>query len=291
MVTGEGRRAVRRGARGAAAERTADTVTIADASPRVLDAERRQQMVAFIDDARGATVARLSEQFGVSEATVRRDLLQLNRRGLIERAHGGAVPRQTRRVEGFPEPPILDRAAVLTDEKRRIGRAAAAHVGDGDTIMIAGGTTTANMIPHLAQRARLTVVTNNLNVASLLAPLEQISVIMIGGVLRHSELSLLGALAEDALQNLRVSKLFIGSSAIDATYGLSADDPAEVQTDRALMTAAREITVLADHTKLDRIRTIRVVPMERVTRLVTDSAVTSEQVAALRELGIAVDVV
>lgn len=266
-------------------------MTRTELTPRMLDAERRQQMVAFINEHQGATVARLSDRFGISEATVRRDLLQLTRRGLIERAHGGAVPRQTRHADGFPEPPIHERAAVLADEKRRIGRAAARHVADGDTIMIAGGTTTAHMIPLLAERKGLTILTNNLNVASLLAPFEQISVILIGGVLRHSELSLVGALAEESLRNLRVAKLFIGSPAIDVTYGLSADDPAEVQTDRALMAAAREITVLADHTKFNRIRTIRVVPMSRVARIVTDTGLPAVQLAALRELDIAVDVV
>lgn len=261
-----------------------------ESSPRVLDAERRQQIVAYVDQHQGATVANLSEQFGVSEATIRRDLMQLSKRGLIQRAHGGAIPWRVRHVEGFPEPPILDRAAVLTEEKRRIGRLAARLVEDGDTIMIAGGTTTAHMIPDLAERSRLTVVTNNLNVASLLAPLTHITVIMIGGVLRHSELSLLGALTEDALENLRVEKLFIGSPAIHIDYGLSADDPAEVQTDRALMAAAREIIVLADHTKFDRIRTIRVIPMGRVSRVVTDSGIAAEQVTALEAFNIPVDV-
>ena len=259
-------------------------------SPRVLDADRRQRLVSFVEEHHGATVAQISKQFEVSEATVRRDLLQLSRLGLIERAHGGAVPRRVRHLQAFPEPPILDRAAVMADEKRRIGRAAAKDVVDGDTIMIAGGTTTAHMIPHLTERTRLTVVTNNLNIASLLAPHSPVTVILIGGMLRHSELSLLGALAEDALENLRVDKLFIGISAIHVDYGLSADDPTEVQTDRALMTSAREITILADHTKFDRVRTIRVIPMSRVSKIVTDRGIAPDQLAALERLGIRCDV-
>lgn len=259
--------------------------------PRVLDAERRQQMVTFVEEHQGATVSALSEHFGVSEATVRRDLMQLDRRGLIERAHGGAVPRRLRARDGAPEPPILDRAGVMADEKRRIGRAAADLVVDGDTIMIAGGTTTAHMIPHLAERTGLTVVTNNLNVAGLLAPMSHITTILIGGVLRHSELSLLGALADDALANLRVDTLYIGSSAIHVDHGLSADDPAEVQTDRALMAAARQITILVDHSKFDRVRTMRVVPMERIGRVVTDLGTAASHREAMEALGIVVTVV
>lgn len=259
------------------------------ASPRVLDAERRQQMVAFVEERNGATVAQLSERFGISEATARRDLTQLSRRGLLVRAHGGAIPRRLRHVEGFPEPPILERASVMEEEKRRIGRVAAALVEDGDTILIAGGSTTATMIPHLAERNQLTVMTNNLNVASLLVAYPQITLILLGGILRHSELSLLGMLPEEALKNLRADKLFIGSSAIHVDYGLSADDMAEVQTDRALVAAAREITVLADRTKFGRVRTARVVAMDEVYRVVTDDGTPAEQIQALREQGIVVE--
>lgn len=260
------------------------------ASPKVLDAERRQQMVSFVEDRNGATVAQLSERFGISEATVRRDLTQLSRRGLVVRAHGGAAPRRLRHVEGFPEPPILERASTMPDEKRRIGRVAASLVEDGDTILIAGGSTAATMIPHLAERARLTVMTNNLNVASLLAAYPGITLIVLGGILRHSELSLLGILTEDALKNLRADKLFIGSSAIHVDYGLSADDLAEVQTDRALVAAAREITVVADRTKFGRVRTARVMAMDEVFRVVTDRGLAEEQVGALRDQGIVVEV-
>lgn len=253
---------------------------------RTLDADRRQQLVAYVDQVQRATVPELSRRFGVSEATIRRDLVQLSRRGLLERAHGGAVPRRFRHGEAFPEPPILDRAALLTEEKRRIGRAAAETVEDGETILITGGTTTAHVVPHLAGRVGLTVITNNLNIANLLAPLPQITVVMIGGVLRHSELSLLGAITEDGLRNLRAQRLFIGSSAIAVDYGLSADDLAEVQTDRAIMAVCRHITVLADHSKFGRVRTVRVIPMERIDCVVTDRGTEAEHLAALRELGV-----
>lgn len=260
------------------------------AAPRVLDAERRQRLIAFVEEHQGATVGRLGEHLGVSEATVRRDLTRLSRGGLIERAHGGAVPHRVRPVGSYPEPPILERASVLAEEKRRIGRLAADQVEDGDTIMIAGGTTTAHMIPWCGERTGLTVVTNNLNVAGLLAPFSRITAIVIGGVLRHSGLSLHGALAEGALENLRVDKLFIGSSAVHVDYGLSADDLAEVETDRALMRAARQIIVLADRTKFGRVRTIRVIPIQRVSRIVTDVGIGGDQVEALRALGVVVDV-
>ena len=256
----------------------------------MLDVERRQQMVAYVEGRNGATVAELGERFGVSHATVRRDLAQLSRQGLLERAHGGAAPRLRGRTEKFPEPPVLRRSSLQVGEKREIGRAAAGHVEDGDVVMISGGTTTAEMIPHLVERRGLTVITNALNIAFLLAPHPNVGVIMLGGALRHSELSMLGVLAEDALNNLRADKLFMGTPAIHVDYGLSADDMTEVQSDRAIMAAAGEITVLADHTKFGRIATVRQAPLERIRRLVTDSKLPHESVAALRDRGVEVEV-
>ncbi|HEY6579840.1 MAG TPA: DeoR/GlpR family DNA-binding transcription regulator [Rubrobacter sp.] len=257
----------------------------------MLDVERRQQMVAYVELKNGSTVAELSERFGVSHATVRRDLAQLGRQGLIERAHGGAAPRLRGRARQFPEPPVLKRALLQADEKRGIGRAAAGYVEDGDVVIISGGTTTEQIIPHLVGRRGLTVITNALNIASLLAPHTHVTVIMLGGVLRHFELSMLGVLAEDALKNLRADKLVMGTPAIHVDYGLSADDMTEVQSDRAIMASAREITVLADHTKFGRIATVRQAPIERIRRLVTDSGVPEASVEELRERGVEVEVV
>ncbi len=257
----------------------------------MLDVERRQQMIAFIEQQNGATVEELSRHFVVSEATVRRDIVLLSKRGLVERAYGGAAPKRHQHTHGVSEPPLLKRAALLADEKQRIGRAAAAHVADEDTVIIAGGTTTWEMIPHLAQRRKLTVITNTLNIATRLAAFPHITVIVLGGTLRHSELSMLGLLMENALENLRVDKLFMGTPSIHVDYGLSADDLAEVRSDQVLMSVAREITVVADHTKFGRISTMRVAPIKRVHRVITDDSTSQEHVEALRDQGVVAEVV
>jgi len=256
----------------------------------MLDGERRQRMVEFVEQNDGATVAELSEQFLVSQATVRRDLTQLQERGFIERAHGGATPRLVGRARGFPEPPIIGRSSLQQKEKQEIGRAASNYVEDGEVVILSGGTTTAEMVQHLALRRGLTVITNALNIASLLAPCQNVSIIILGGALRHSELSMLGALTEDALKNLRADKLFMGTPAIHVDYGLSADDMTEVQSDRTIMASAREINVLADHTKFGKIATVRQAPIERVYRVVTDSGIRESDAASLREQGVEVAV-
>lgn len=257
----------------------------------MLDTERRQQIVAHVEQSSGVTVGQLSARFGVSEATVRRDLLYLSRRGLIERAHGGAVPRRVRHVQGLPEPPLLKRSSLQAKAKQRIGEAAAAHAAAGDTIIIAGGTTTAEMCAHLADRQGLTVLTNALNVAMLLVPHQGVTVIVLGGILRHSELTMVGALPEDALENLRAAKLFIGIPALHVDYGLSSDNLVEASTDRALVAAAGEVIVLADHTKFGKMATVRVAPVSRVRRVITDAQAPSADVATLRTQHVLVDLV
>ena len=112
---------------------------------------------------------------------------------------------------------------------------------------------TAETIRHLDHIRDLTVITNALNIVSLLAPYQHIKTVITGGVLRNSELSMLGVLTEDALHNLRADKLFMSSPAIHVDYGFSADDMTEVESDRNMMSSAQEITVLADHTKFGKI--------------------------------------
>jgi DeoR family transcriptional regulator, aga operon transcriptional repressor len=101
---------------------------------------------------------------------------------------------------------------------------------------------------------------------------------------------MLGSLTEDALKNLRADKLFMGAPAIHPDYGLSADDMTEVQSDRNIMAIAREITVLADHTKFGRIATVRQAPIERILRVVTDPGVSDAIVTTLCERGVDVEV-
>lgn len=234
----------------------------------MLDTERRQLIVQLVEAHNSVTVADMSDHFRVSRATIRRDLKLLSERGMIERAHGGAA-RRVHAIAEMPEPPLPSRAELQIEEKRRIGREAAALVSDRETIIISSGTTTVEMIPYLADRTGLTIITNALNIVLALASYPSITVIVIGGILRHSELTLLGSLGEDALQNLRADRLFMGSPAIHLDYGLSAENLAEARSDQSLMESAREVTVLADHTKFGKVATVKICPISRIKRIIT----------------------
>jgi len=256
----------------------------------MLDVERRQRVVDFIDQNGRATVDELSRHFGVSAATARRDLVHLSQRGLIERAHGGAIPRRVRHDQGLAELPVPSRIALHSEEKRRIGRAAANHVRNGDVVIISAGTTTAEMAPHLAHHQGLTVLTNALNVATMLTAYRDITVVVLGGVLHHDQLSVSGALTEDALKNLRADKLFMGIPALHVDYGLSAADLTEVQGARALIAAANDVFVLCDHTKFGKVATMRVAPVEAASSIITDDGTAPAELDALRARGVRVNV-
>jgi len=257
----------------------------------MLDVERRQRVADFIERNGRATVDELSRHFKVSTATARRDLGHLSQLGVIERAHGGAVSKRVRHDHGLSEPPVPSRASLQLDEKRRIGQAAARHVTDGDVIIISAGTTTAAMVPHLADRRGLTVMTNALNVATVLAAYRAITVVILGGVLRHDQLSMSGALTEEALKNLRADKLFMGTPAIHVDYGLSAPDLSEVQSGRALIAAVNDVFVLCDHTKFGKVATMRVAGIEVASCIITDPGTSAAEVDGLRASGVGVETV
>lgn len=249
-----------------------------------LNAERHQQIVALINAQGRATVEELSAHFGVSEATIRRDLEKLTDLGTVQRARGGALAARS----ADPEPPVLRRTSEHADAKQRIGVAAAALVRDGETIFLGSGTTTQEVARNLGERRGLTVITNALTVANVLAAHPHITTIVIGGLLRTSELSLIGHLAEQALGELRADKAIIGIRAVSATHGLTNDFGPETSVDRAIVRLAGELVVVADHSKLARVATVTVAPLSVVHTLVSSVEAPPAAVEELRAAGVRV---
>jgi DeoR/GlpR family transcriptional regulator of sugar metabolism len=250
---------------------------------KMLREDRKQQILDYITAQKSAQVKELSNILNVSVATIRRDLSEMEEEGLLRRVHGGAVS-----LDGFGEPPILQRKNNQSEEKHRIGEAAAALVEDGETIIITSGTTTEAMVPYLTNKNNLTVITNAVNVAAYLTRYPDISVIVLGGYLRHSEFSLVGHLTDQALQDLRAEKIFHGIFGLDPRYGLTGVDMQEVQTDRRIISAAGQLIILADHTKFHQVGPIRLAPIEVVSVVVTGQEALKDNVEALRAQGIQV---
>ncbi len=247
----------------------------------MLTQQRQQLLLDFITAHKSAQVTQLCEEFDISISTARRDLIELEQRGLISRVHGGAVL-----IEKDNELPILQRSVYQSEEKKRIGEAAARLVSDNETIMITSGTTTEAMLPFLAKKQNLTVVTNAINNAYHLSRYPHIAVIMLGGWLRHAEFSVHGHLTENGLKELQPQKMFHGIFGICPETGLTGSDLQEVQTDRFLISTIPQLIILADHTKFCRSGPVRLASIEVVSTVISDTRVPAEKVNTLRQKGI-----
>jgi DeoR/GlpR family transcriptional regulator of sugar metabolism len=251
----------------------------------LLKEERQRLILEALQENKRVTVQELSQRFGTSEVTIRRDLQELAATGMLVRAHRGAIQVSP----APPEPPIVHRMSLEQHEKECIARSAAALVQDGDSIFIGSGSTTAHLAHFLTCHKNMTVVTNALNIATDLAALcEDITIVVTGGVVRAQELSILGHITENTLLEVRVDKVFMGMQAISLEEGLTTDHMPEVATTRKILDKAAEVIVLADHTKFGRVAAAYIAPLNRITTLITDSKTDPRILAHLQEAGIQV---
>lgn len=239
---------------------------------------RRDALLTRIGSDGRASVGTLARDLGVTPSTIRRDLARLARDGRILRTYGGAT------LSGPSLPSVADPGRSA---KRAIAVAAAARVHDGDTILISSGSTTLEFARRLVDR-RITVITNALDVATILVDRPGIELVVLGGVVRAGMHSTLGHIAELALRELRADALYMGIGAIGPDLGLMNDSIPEILTDRALRRAARDCVVLADATKFRTVAPAFVFDIGQVTTLITDEMVESSDVAALRAHGVEV---
>ncbi|MFJ2089733.1 DeoR/GlpR family DNA-binding transcription regulator [Streptomyces sp. NPDC087901] len=239
-------------------------------------AERRQLILEMVRANGAVSLRELARVVQTSEVTVRRDVRALEAEGLLDRRHGGAVlPGGFTRESGFPQ-----KSHLATAEKTAIADLAAGLVEEGEAIVVGAGTTTQELARRLARVPGLTVVTNSLLVAQALAHANRVEVVMTGGTLRGSNYALVGSGAEQSLQGLRVSRAFLSGSGLTAERGLSTSNMLSASVDRALVQAAGEVVVLADHTKLGSDTMFQTVPTDLITRLVTDEPAAHDDRAA-----------
>ena len=240
--------------------------------------ERQQHLLSFIEHQQRITIGQVCNQFSVSVATARRDLEALAARGKVQRVHGGAIAVR----HALPEPPVLVRSSEQADDKTRIGLAAADLITAGETVFLGSGTTVLEVARHLNTKKNLTVITNSLLVINTLADQPDMTVIGLGGILRRSEMSMIGHIADLSLQELRADKVIVGIRAIDAERGLTNDYLPQTLTDRAILGIGREVILVADHTKCGVAATAFIAPISSIHTLVTDTATSPDFVAALK---------
>lgn len=247
-------------------------------------ASQRQDVILAEIRAHGAVrVSDLVASLEVSDMTVRRDIAELERRGLARRVHGGAVDAGAQR--SAHEPDFAAKRLLATPEKAAIGRAALDMIEPGSSVALSAGTTThalSELIAATPELRPLTVVTNSLPVADTLyrAGDHTLSVVLTGGTRTPSD-ALVGPLAVSALAQLRVDLAFLGVHGMDGD-GLSTPNLLEAETNRAMIACAGRTVVLADHSKWGEIGLCRIAPLDVVHTLVSDNALPAEAAETVR---------
>ena len=204
--------------------------------------------------------------------------------GWIQRTHGGAV-----RIErAAKEPPMFQRIKEGQAEKIRIGAAAASLIKDGETIFLGSGTTVLEIAHQLPFDIHLTVITNSLPVINELVNHPNIELIVLGGMLRPTELSMVGHIAEHDVREFRADKVFMGMRAIDAHHGFTNDYLPETMTDRAILSIAPQVIVVADHTKFGKVSSVLVGQITIADVIITDDFGPTDYLNELTEIGIEV---
>jgi DeoR/GlpR family transcriptional regulator of sugar metabolism len=252
--------------------------------PNLLAEPRRMKILEWLQEEGSARVRDLSAAFGVSEATIRQDLERLDTDGYITREHGGAylksVPQQ---VESMSLHHVQN-----MDRKRKIGQAAAALVGDSETIIIDSGTTTSQFAENLRPRQNLNIITNALNIALMLGGNPTNTVHMPAGQFKAPTLSLSGEKSVDFFVGIYAEKLFLATAGISFDAGLTYPAIGDIYVKRAMIKAASKVYLLADSTKIGRMSFSSLGGVELVHTLITDDGISPQDIAGFEKRGIEV---
>ncbi len=248
---------------------------------RKIPAQRRTEIRALLGRRGSASISEISVALGVSGSTVRRDLDELDREGVVRRSHGGAVTVQGTAFEYRFE----DRRRHNPEEKKRIGDFAATLLEAGQSVVFDSSSTVLAAAEALGRRyLGVAAVTNDVGVASVLAEAPGVSVVVPGGEIRDGSFTLLGSYTQAFLTGLHVDVAFVGIHAITGDT-LSESSLDVVEAKRAMMRAAHRVILLADHSKFRPPSFFEVTRMGRFDDLVTDDAAPPEALEAVRASG------
>jgi DeoR family transcriptional regulator of aga operon len=250
-------------------------------------ADRHKYILSRVKQEGSVKVLDLCSALNVSSVTIRKDLKLLEDKQLLYRTHGGGTLSNPYAVDR----PVNEKEKIQSDEKTRIGMAAAQLVEENDCIIIASGTTVLSLARQLHPRSSLTVITAALNVATELNRHAMIEVLVLGGVLRKSSWSATGSYAEKILEDFSCSKLFLGVDGIDIDFGLTTTHVQEAQLNRKMIAAAQKTIVLADSSKFGKRGFGKICGLEEVDHVITDKGVSEHVVATLKSMGIELTIV
>lgn len=241
--------------------------------------EERHRLVCDVVQATGRIkVADLAARMQVSEMTVRRDLEELEARGVVTRVHGGAVSNVSRSFE----PGFAARSLQHVEAKQRIGQAAAGLVRDGETVIVDAGTTTLHVVRNLRRDLRIRALALSLFIADELADLPNVTLMIPGGQVRRHERSFVGPATTAMLEQLTFDTTFVTVGGVDVEAGCTEYEFDDAETKKAALNSARRKVVVADSSKIGAVAFVRLCRASDIDILVTDSAAPVDVVDALR---------
>jgi DeoR/GlpR family transcriptional regulator of sugar metabolism len=251
--------------------------------------ERRREILQLLDQKGRITVRELRMRFGVSAVTARSDLDALSASGSLVRSHGGGI----RHLTQGPDHPLRVRESIRHEEKTRIAQAAVALLKPFESVLLCTGSTSAEVANQLRRSPleNITVITYALNIAACLADANNVSLVMVGGILRQVSSAFVGPHAEQVMRSLHADHCFLATVGLDSDIGLTTLDIMEAQLNHLMIGSAREVTVLADSSKLGRRSLAVIADLSKVQRIITDSGASPEELGRLRQRGVEVVVV
>ena len=224
------------------------------------------------------TVLDMSEYLNVSQATIRRDLKELQKQGVIRRTHGGAVLNG---ISTTFEYQYHDKVAMMMDEKERIAIQAALEIEDGDAVFLDSGTTTYQIAQHLQERKNLTVITYDMSIAIALNNHPSAQVIVTGGAVRSNYNVLVGSITEQFIRNMMVDKVFLSADAVDRNFGISNANYIESGVKSLLVKAGKKIILVADRTKFNKLAVSKFCDIKDIDLIITDKDISPDIVEVM----------
>ncbi len=249
---------------------------------QMLIEERRQYIMALAQRHGRVLVEELAQSLGISRITVRKDLDYLQRRGALQRTHGGALLPGSGTLS---DPSLQEKEGRHSSEKQRISAAAVELVQEGQCVLLDSGTTTTAIARALKKFTYLTVITNAVNIAAELSG-TGFEVLLTGGSLRKNSFSLVGPLAEDMLHDMHADILFLGVDGFDLDVGLTTPNVMESRVNRAMVKASSTVVAVCDSTKFNRRSLSKIVDASAIQHVITDSNLSKETADALRSINI-----
>ncbi len=253
---------------------------------KMLAEERRREIAKLVRKDGSASIDDLVRHFNVSAVTLRADLGQLAREGVVVRSYGGAILPQ----EQLGDFPLSIKTTHNHAQKVRIAAAAARIIKPHQTVILDSGTTSAEVARAIKRVGieALTVITHALNIAQEFQNHPKVSVIMIGGLMRHVSGSFVGPQAEQLLRPLHADHFFLGIDGLDPEMRLSTPDLLEAQINTIMMQVSNEVTVIADASKIGRRSLSLISDLASAHRIITDERISQEMLTKIRGTGVEV---